>query len=172
MDGPLESTFMQLADVVEGSMHPGFILTPNELTIGINATNAAPFPMVTLSPFPGRTGDWSGPPACVTFNSSGSPECGSMLLDIGINSMFLSAQHPSGVSNISIVSPNEQSPLLSYRFNPANPSPTPPAPTKVAWVAANGSSVFVNTGRDALAAANYLYDAGCGKVGFEATSSR
>jgi hypothetical protein len=165
IDTPLTSTFMQLAPVVEGTMHPGFIMTPNTVQVGINQASASEFPRIQLAKYPDRPGDWQGPPACLKF-STGGYYCGHMLLDIGIASSFIHVTEiPPQPTTIEVFSPNSKNALLNYSYPSPLASPTPPAPTKVDWI--GGSENFVNTGRNALAAADYLYDAGCGEVGFE-----
>jgi hypothetical protein len=165
IDTPLTSTFMQLAPVVEGTMHPGFIMTPNSVQVGINQASAAEFSLIQLTKYPDRPGDWQGPPACLKFTTGGY-YCGHMLLDIGIVNSFIHVPNiPPKPTTIEVFSPNSKNALLNYSYPSPQASPTPPAPSKVDWVA--GSENFVNTGRNALAAADYLYDAGCGKVGFE-----
>jgi hypothetical protein len=167
---PLENVFMQLAQIVQGKMHPGFGLSPNLLTIGVNKTAATGFSFTKLDPFPGRPGDWQGPAACLRFDNAGAYQCGHMLLDIGIDSMFITAVTPSpSPDDIEVVAPRAKRASLQYSFGyPVKPQATPPAPTKVDFRTPGPSaSIFVNTGRDALAAATYLYDAGCGRVGFK-----
>ncbi|HVA34525.1 MAG TPA: hypothetical protein VNG31_10275 [Candidatus Baltobacteraceae bacterium] len=61
MNGPLENAFLQLRSIVQGKMHPGFELTANSLTIGVNSATMSGVPTVQLSPFPYRPGDWDGP---------------------------------------------------------------------------------------------------------------
>ncbi|MBV8148700.1 MAG: hypothetical protein JO092_06395 [Candidatus Eremiobacteraeota bacterium] len=167
---PLENPLLQLDDIVVGKMHPGFILTRDGLWIGLNRSNARGFSFVNLDPFPERPGDWQGPKACVRFNRQSDP-CGRMLLDVGIDSMVVQARTPQPLTSIEIVAPTAQRPLLDYSFAyPVAPGATPPAPNPLASVpVAFGSKYppnFVNTGRDALAAADYLYDEACGQVGF------
>ncbi|HVA34526.1 MAG TPA: hypothetical protein VNG31_10280 [Candidatus Baltobacteraceae bacterium] len=94
-----------------------------------------------------------------------------MLLDIGIDSMFVNASTPSPITSIQVVSPQQSAPVLSYSFAyPVTAGATPPAPNPSASppiiFLAPSPPAFVNTGRNALAAANYFYDAGCGTVGF------
>lgn len=169
MNGPEENAFLQLAPIVQGTMHPGFGLTPAMLTIGRNRTTEKKFPSVALTPFPDRPGDWRGPPACVRFNG-GSYQCGRMLVDIGINTMFVTAVRPSTINHIEIAAPSPKRPLLHYAFDyPVRPDATPPAPngsgSEPVAFAHTPPPVFINTGRDVLAAVSYSYDAGCGRVG-------
>jgi hypothetical protein len=168
---PLENAFLQLTGIVTGSMHPGFVLTPTSLTIGINRASATGFSLTPLQAFAGRPGDWNGPPACLRFDG-GAYQCGSMLLDIGIRSMFVAAPTPSPLHEIEIVAPSAVKPYLEYAFHyPVRAGATPPAPNPNASppiaFPKPGATPYVNTGRYALAAASYLYDAGCGRVGFK-----
>lgn len=170
LKAPLENAFLQLDKIVEGTMHPGFILSSKSLRIGLNARNASNFAFTSLTPFAGRPGDWNGPPACVAFG--GAYQCGSMLLDIGISTMFIGANVPSSFSSISIAAPTSTNPALAYSFPyPVPAGATPPAPNPNAAQPIDftrpPATPFINTGRDALAAATYLYDAACGRVGFQ-----
>jgi hypothetical protein len=140
-------------------------LTTKSLTLGINATNAAGYTFTKLQPYTGRAGDWQGPTACLAFNG-GSPECGNMLLDVGIDEMYVGAPTPSPITSIAVMAPNASSTPLAYSFPYPLSSPTPPAPTSV-MLESVPATPFVNTGRYALAAANYLYDSACGRVGFQ-----
>jgi hypothetical protein len=174
LKSPAENAFLQLSDVVvDQDMHPGFILSKDSLSIGLNRTNARGFSYAKLDAFAGRPGDWQGPKACVVFDGGYSaPHCGgagTMLLDVGIPSMYVKPTVSPQPSTIAIVAPDLQQRLLGYSFaNPnlsPSPSPTPPAPTAVMFETPP-PSVYVNTGRYALAATDYLYDEACGRVGF------
>jgi hypothetical protein len=175
---PLENVFLQLQDAVEGTLHSGYILSTDHLWLGLNEAATKNFSkesLVKLEPFRQRPGDWKGAPGCLAFNG-GTAQCGSMLLDIGIDSMIASGfSTPSPVTQVNVVAPNPTQPVLAYGFTyPVSPSATPPAPNpnglgpgqSIEWTAGSGSEPFVNTGRDAIAAADYLYDAACGYVGF------
>ncbi len=174
---PLENVFLQLQDVVEGNVHPGYILATDHLWLGLNQTNTANFPsssFIQLQPFQGRPGDWQGPPGCLNFNGSGW-QCGSLLVDIGIDSMIASGFNtPAPLTQINVASPTGNQPALQYGFPyPVPQSATPPAPDPngisqgqaVEWLSGSGAP-FVNVGRDAIAANDYLYDSACGLVGF------
>ncbi|HEV8022630.1 MAG TPA: hypothetical protein VGP41_15255, partial [Candidatus Lustribacter sp.] len=170
LKAPTENAFLQLRDVVTGKMHPGYVLRPNSLSIGVNRANAAGFSFTQLKPFEERPGDWRGPSACLRFNG-GTYQCGSMVLDIGIHSMFITAATPTPLDLIQIVAPSERQPFLNYSFAyPVEPGATPPAPDPNSSPRpisfSSPGETYVNTGRYALAAANYLYDQGCGRVGF------
>jgi hypothetical protein len=176
---PLENAFLQLQDAVEGNLHSGYILATDHLWLGLNQQGTSTFPstsFVQLKKFKQRPGDWQGVPACLTFNAQ-TPQCGSMLLDIGIDSMIAAGFNtPSPLSQITVQAPNATAPILNYSFPfPVAQNATPPAPDPNGigpGVAIQFDGVkapatpFVNTGRDAIAAADYLYDADCGRVAF------
>jgi hypothetical protein len=177
---PLENVFLQLQDAVQGNLHLGYILSTDHMYLGLNQQSTSTFPassFIGLKKFPHRRGDWQSPPACVTFNG-GTPQCGSMLLDIGIDSMIAAGfATPSPLQQITVQSPNATSPILSYSFPyPVPASATPPAPDPNGISQGNAiqfdpaprhdSAPFVNVGRDPIAVNDYLYDAQCGEVAF------
>jgi hypothetical protein len=175
---PLENVFLQLQDVVEGNVQPGYILANDHLWLGLNhqdTRNFKPSSFVQLQPDTDRPGDWNGPPGCLNFNGSGF-QCGSLLVDIGIDSILASGfTTPSPLTQVNVVAPNPSQAALAYGFPYPVPSDaTPPAPDPngiaqgqaIEWIPAPGSTPFVNVGRDPIAAADYLYDSGCGLVGF------
>jgi hypothetical protein len=107
-------------------------------------------------------------------------------MDVGISEMFLqlpAAQQPpsvvqtSGTSSIvplgtemSILVGDASSPIMSYTFTNGDASeaiaPTGNGVPNVSW--AGTMPAFVNTGRHVLAGFNYLFDAQCGQVGYQA----
>jgi len=174
LKAPVDNVFLQLADIVMGGMHPGYVLTKDRLAIGLNASNANGFTFNGLQPFPNRPGDWKSPPGCVEFSNSGTYQCGSMLLDVGVDIMFVGPS-PKRVTSIAIAAPGYSSPATALKYAFPYPVPanaTPPAPDPKAGKPVhfeNPSTSYVNTGRFALAAASYAYDASCGFVGFKST---
>jgi hypothetical protein len=182
---PLENTFLQLQDAVEGTLHSGYVLSKDHLWLGLSGqstSNFEPSSFARLKKFPQRPGDWEGPPGCLSFNR-GSYQCGSMLLDIGISGMiaagFAKQQlGPSSLEQIAVEAPSPTQPTLSYSFTyPVASAATPPAPDpnflgqghSIEWLPSSGPTPFLNTGRSAIAAADYLYDAACGYVGFSSS---
>jgi hypothetical protein len=167
---PVQNVFLQLQDAIEGTMRPGYELTANSLSVGLNASAVNGFTFNNLDPFPNRPGDWQGEPACVMFNAL-PYQCGRMLLDVGVDIMYVGPKPSATVTSIGVVAPNPSSTPLSYSFPyPVQPNASPPAPDPKAshpaiWI--TPSPLFVNTGRFALAASSYAYDAACGRVGFK-----
>jgi hypothetical protein len=179
---PLENPLLQLTNVVMANpapMHPGYVLSTGRMSIGLNAADTAHFPTAgfqQLTPNPTAPGDWNGANGCIAFN--GAPyQCGQILVDIGQAAMLLNRfSYPTPVTNIAIAAPSNVSPALAYSFGFPSPSGTPPAPTPsvphtdfgVQFLnsISSNSSNFANLGINALAAADYLYDARCGRVGF------
>jgi hypothetical protein len=97
---------------------------------------------------------------------------GDMILWIGADDIQLDvpsgAAFPAGVS-ASLSAPPADSgdePVLQYAFVTGGAS-QPMAPTQVTWRVGNG----INTGRNVLAGADYLFDAAAGRVGFRAPSA-
>lgn len=179
---PLENPFLQLQDAVEGSLHSGYVLSKDHLWLGLSAQSTANFDPPTfakLKKFPQRPGDWEGPPGCLSFDR-GAFQCGSMLVDVGIDGMIAAGftkppLGPSSLTHITVQSPSATQAALSYAFSyPVAAQATPPAPDPnfigtgraIEWLPSSGPTPFLNTGRDAIAAADYLYDAACGYVGF------
>jgi hypothetical protein len=171
LKSPLENALLQLTDIVRGPMHPGYILSNSSLTVGVNRTNAAGYAFTSLTPFTGRPGDWQTPPGCIGFNGA-APSCGTMLLDVGIDTMFVTAPRPSPITEVSIMAPTVTNPSLSYSFAyPVQPGATPPAPhptTAPIVFSPYTSMTTFNTGRGPLAIRSYLFDSACGRTGFKA----
>jgi hypothetical protein len=163
---PVDNVFLQLQPIVQGTMHPGFVMTKTTLSLGLAASNANGYTFTGLQPFPGRQGDWKGPTACIGFNGAPVTCSANMLLDVGISEMYLAAPSPSPITQIAIVASNASMPSFSYAFPYPLAGATPPAPTKV-MLEASTSPLYVNTGRFILANANYLYDSRCGLAGFQ-----
>jgi len=187
-DSPSENAFLQLTDAQNGTdINQGYILSARGVTLGITAADAHQFDMVPLSPNSTVPGDWNPEAGCYQFtNLTGQPQfCGNLLLDVGIDQMFLdlpSGQRPPGSYDsdadnqnevptgvdikISVLSSNSIRPPLTYEFHAVQPptDPVGPAPTFVQWVPSD--NIFVNTGRRPLLAYDYLYSGQCGQVGF------
>jgi hypothetical protein len=181
-DSPADNAFLQVTDANNGTdISPGYILSGDDATIGITGTSG--FNLVGLTPNQSVPGDWKTAPGCYQFPTLPRPNqfCGSLLLDVGIDSMFLdlvTARRPAGAVdttdsttlptglNVSILAGAPKNPGLSYSFTYAPSSPaTSVAPTKVTWI--NSSKIFVNTGRDVLFGNDYMFDGRCGNVGFQ-----
>jgi hypothetical protein len=181
-DSPADNAFLQITDANNGTdISPGYTLSGDDATVGITSTSG--FNLVALTPNQSVPGDWKTAPGCYQFPTLSHPNqfCGTLLLDVGIDSMFLDlmpAKRPAGAVNpadsttlptglnVSILAGTPKSPGLSYSFAYAPSSPaTSVAPTKVTWI--NSSKIFVNTGRDVLFGDDYMFDGRCGNVGFQ-----
>jgi hypothetical protein len=177
--------FLQLADVVDGSMSPGYVIAPDRVDIGLDAADTAEdFRYVTLAPNDDMEGDWSGANGCFSFPAVSAMFCGSMLLDTGIDQMIFAlakGQRPPAVvdpSNSGLLKPGtavdiatSTAPPLAlfygFTYEPQTTSSTV-VPTRIEWAAppATKPPIFFNIGRSPLARFDYLYDARCGRVGF------
>jgi hypothetical protein len=181
-DSPADNAFLEITDAQNGTdISPGYILSGDNAEIGIVGTSN--FKLAALTPNTGVPGDWNAAPGCFQFPTlSGRNQfCGSLLMDVGIDGMFLDlieAKRPAGAVDssdpstlptgleVSIIAGTVANPALSYSFEYTPSSPASGVgPTKVTWI--NRPKIFVNTGRDVLFGDNYLFDARCGNVGFE-----
>jgi hypothetical protein len=171
------NAFLEIDKMIHGSMHAGYIISANGVTLGLTAENTRGFRFIPLV----RNGsDWQGAPGCFGFPGRAAFErlCGTILVDTGIASMIVSraaalrppdlkTEIPSGTA-MTIAAPAFANAALSYRFSVGDRGEL--TPSAIRWSAATGNSAFVNTGRNVIRAYDYLYDAKCGRVGFRANS--
>ena len=186
---PTANAFLHITNSNNGTdVTPGYVLTPGVsaatgLTLGITSTNN--YNIINLTPNSAVPGDFNSQAGCFSFPSSPSPNqfCGTALLDVGIDSMFIDlpkAERPAGThdsndevpagTNMSILMGAVSAPSMSYSFTAVqgNPPSGTATPTLVQWVDTTASGlIFVNTGRRPLYIFNYLYQGQCGQVGFE-----
>lgn len=215
MGGPQQNPFLQLQEMNAGKMQRGYIVTSEWIQLGITPDDLAGFQFVKLAPnAPKVSGyDWQQASGCVSITGGGvmtpgQPVCGKVLMDTGVDRMYLSyaaasapqfqpplpsagniweccettdklkpcaAGQPrcriNGGQGASVTVTWPAAPQFSYTarapqqfiangtnpiFAHVNPTATPP----------NDAAVFVNTSRQLLFTADYLYDAQCGRVGF------
>jgi hypothetical protein len=215
MGGPQQNAFLQLQQMNAGTMQRGYIITSEWIQLGITPHDLDGFQFVKLSPNgPDSSGyDWQQAPGCVSITGGGVTApgqnvCGKVLMDTGVDRMYLSyvpASAPqfqpplppsgniweccgtgkelrpcipreplcrvNGGQGASVTVTWPATPQFSYTarapqqfrangtnpiFAHVNPAATPP----------DGAPVFVNTSRQMLFTADYLYDAQCGRVGF------
>jgi hypothetical protein len=174
---PQENVLLQLQDAIEGTLHSGYVLSNDHLWLGLNdeaTKNFGPSSRIALAPYASRPGDWEGTHGCLRMNG-GDWQCGSLLFDVGINSMIAGGfQTPSPLERVDVVAPDPSHPALSYGFPyPVPQDATPPAPNpnglgfgrSIEWLGSRPVP-FVNTGRNPIAVADYLFDSACGVVGF------
>jgi hypothetical protein len=157
----------------------GYIVTQQGVDVGLTASNIEGFAFAPLER-DSEDDDWLPPLGSVELSGDFSPEGFSadlpILVDTGIKDMILwvSADHappnlvkkaffPAGIS-VSISAPPEDlgaAAALHYEFVTGEAG-QPMAPSHVEWRVGNG----INTGRNVLAGADYLYDATLGRIGF------
>jgi hypothetical protein len=191
--------FLNLTAPTGKTIHPGYIISKAGVTLGLTAANSQGFKTIQLQPnkqLPGT--EWLQLNACATVAApGGSPSaklCGGMLMDTGIDFMFLSfnaSQRPTGSTTPSVgpydgasrtiltpgwtmtfsaVDQNQQT-ALQYTQSAVQTNVTPtPQQTVAVWAGATApvASNFMNTGRRLLYSAAYLFDQQCGKLGFSA----
>jgi hypothetical protein len=180
MPPELASVFLSLEDVIQGSMHPGYMITPTGVTLGITAHDQTGFNYVSLTPGGTGPGDWNTAPGCFSMPDLAGygRQCGTVLVDTGIASAILGlaqSQRPPSIAtsipqgeriNFDIASAPAATPILTYPFSVGDGGPM--TPTSIRWAA--GSAPFVNTGRRPLSRYAYMFDDAAGKVGFKLTS--
>jgi len=181
-DSPTANAFLHVTDSNNGTdIGPGYILSKNGgVTLGIKSTTG--YKTINLTANTSIPGDWNAQPACYSFPDLTAPNqfCGTGLLDVGINEMFIDlpfAQRPSGSFDpndkvpadltMNVLMGSADSPAASYTYTTVQPpsSPSGAAPTYSQWI--DKPNIFVNTGRNPLNCYNYLYAGQCGQVGFQ-----
>jgi hypothetical protein len=175
--------FTSLVSLASGapvsSVRPGYIVTRTAVHLGMTAEFAHDFAFVKLAPLPASNGaasrpgmpEWSAAPMAVSVD--GVVGDGTILMDTGINYMFLSApagtplepgtRAPAG-TKIAVYLPDRRSPQPAFYAFTVGERGNPLRPEKVEVVRDRG--VFVNTGRMFLEGFDYLYDAAGGYVGY------
>jgi hypothetical protein len=145
----------------------GYIIGSRELEVGLTPLNMDGFNFIELEPN-NEDSDWAQPMGSLGLPGGFSLDL-PVLIDTGVDAMLLwldAAERPPALANISplpagvavtIAAP----PALKYSFTTGDAS-NPMAPSQVVW--RNGNAI--NTGRNVLAGADYLYDAAVGRVGF------
>lgn len=169
--------FVSLVSLASGapveSVRKGYVLTRNALHLGMTPELTRSMAFIKLAPkaHPPGVPDWNGTP--MTLAVDGRLGHGTMLMDTGINYMFLSPPEgtrlrrgeraPDG-TRIEMFLPDRQTPQpVEYRLTVGHRG-NPMHPERVEVV--HDSGVFVNTGRMFLEGFDYLYDAVGGYVGF------
>ncbi|WP_133135229.1 hypothetical protein [Legionella rowbothamii] len=193
-NSPTANAFLHITNASNGTdMSPGYYLTPGDastspdsLILGITST-ATSYDVVNLTPNAAVPGDFNAQLGCYSFPGSSTPNqfCGTALLDVGIDSMFIDlpkAQWPDGTYGVdnyvpagidmSVLMGPLSTPAMSYSFTTVNGSTPPsdsPTPVSVQWINTTATGmVFINTGRRPLYSYNYFYNGQCGQVGFKA----
>jgi hypothetical protein len=210
MGGARENPFLRLPEMDQGTIHRGYVITSEGITLGMSEDDVRGFQLLPLTkavpdtPLPDWE-EWTQARGCVAITGAGISQpgkkvCGEILMDTGVDAMYLSyaqaslpaftpAIPPLGThlwqcvvsgscdfrgpqrAQITVTWPDTGEPKFTYRAQ---------APQQFDWRQANpatafirgtalpdpGEQVFVNTSRQLLTQADYLYDATCGAVGF------
>ncbi|MFZ5782512.1 MAG: hypothetical protein ACOY4R_20125 [Pseudomonadota bacterium] len=176
--GPPRNPFTSLASLASGaplsSMRPGYIVTRTGVQLGMTAERTRGFAFVKLAPSPdSRPGmpEWETAP--VTVSVDGVSGDGTILVDTGINYMFLSppegtrlrrGTHTPAGTRVALFMPDRRTPPAAYYGFVVGRQDNPLHPERVDVVRDRG--IFVNTGRMFLEGFDYLYDAMGGYVGY------
>jgi hypothetical protein len=160
-------------------LRQGYIVSTEGVDVGLTAVNTAGFAFITLDR-DGAGRDWRPPNGSVELSADFSPDGLEVqipvLMDTGIKCMILWVSidsRPPGLTadsllrdgvSVRVSVPAQDpgtAPPLQYAFVTGDAS-QPMAPSEVEWRVGHG----INTGRNVLAGADYLYDAMAGRVGF------
>lgn len=193
---PAANAFLHITNANNGvDVTPGYILYPSAssgtagLRLGIDPSSASNYQTFNLSPNPAVPGDFLTEYGCYGFTNIAQPAqfCGTLLLDIGIEEMFINlprAQWPAGTydsnKEVPVISPPINMSIIGgtanqmyYTFDavqscPSSTGPNAVAPCYVQWEDSTATGIIsVNTGRRALFRYHYFYQGQCGQVGFE-----
>jgi hypothetical protein len=167
---PVYNPFLNLTEMVAGTMRRGYIIGRTGLSLGLtesNVTGAWTMQQLTNAgkPAAGTHNDWNMPAGGFTLGS-GAQHSGSVLIDTGLlnmivedNSMPSSGQVAEGTAmTIALGS-------VSYRFSTGDGGPQ--TPTRVNYAQAS-QGTFVNTGLRLLGHYDLLFDADGGYLGLRA----
>ncbi|TAJ85379.1 MAG: hypothetical protein EPO10_13735 [Reyranella sp.] len=172
-----KNPFVSLVSLASGrpvnSVRPGYAITRTGVHLGMTPALTRHMAFVKLMPKAHRPGvpDWNGAP--MTVSVDGISEQGTMLMDTGINYMFLSPpagtrlergrRAPEG-TRIELLMPARLRPQPAFYEFTVGRRGNPLHPERVEVV--HDATVFVNTGRMFLEGFDYLYDAAGGYVGY------
>jgi hypothetical protein len=171
--GPARNPLLHLTYQGANLSH-GYIVSSQAIKAGLTSLNTAGFAFVGLN-WNAAGKDWMQPVGRLGLPGDFSVDL-PFLMDTGINQMLLwlhvnerpsalanYSQFPNGIEVSIAVPPADgvAEPALQYSFVTGDTS-QPMAPVQVEWRDGNG----INTGRNVLAGADYLYDAAGGRIGF------
>lgn len=188
-----KNPFLRLTEMDQGTMSPGYEITSTGITLGVTEAMLKGYKLLQLQSgnapkieAPSNPREWQAPSACATFPRSGTNYslCGTVLPDTGITYMMLTQasrnQAPTTLKDtrtmpmtvpprteMTVTVGPSTAPALQYTYKTGE---GPPAPVHVQWRGPIPSQAHINTGRFILAAADYVYDAACGRVGFRAVT--
>jgi hypothetical protein len=171
--GPARNPLLHLS-YQGANLRQSYIISAHAIEAGLTSLNTADFAFVGLNR--NATGsDWMQPVGSLGLPGAFSVDL-PVLMDTGIKQMLLwlhvkerpaALAHYSQLPNnieVSIAVPpagGVNEPALQYAFITGDPR-QPMAPIRVEWRDGHG----INTGRNVLAGADYVYDAAGGRIGF------
>jgi hypothetical protein len=172
-----KNPFVSLVSLASGrpvsSVRPGYVISRTGVHLGMTPDLTRHMAFVKLTPkvHPVGVPDWNGAP--MTVSVDGVSGQGRMLMDTGINYMFLSP--PAGTrlergrlapegTRIEIFMPDRRRPQPAFYEFRVKRSGNPLHPGRVEVV--HDATIFLNTGRMFLEGFDYLYDAAGGYVGY------
>jgi hypothetical protein len=189
--GPDRNPFLRIAHIAEPTsdgesaheMRRGYIVTRHGVHLGLTAGNTrGAFHMLKLDRMPNDR-DWRESSACISVNN-GKAACGTMLVDTGITTMFLTVPEDQAAralrrgpnrsitlaagSKVAIAAGAADAPQVSYTFAVGDRR-NPLAPDRITFIRRSGGAAFVNTGVHFLNGFDYLFDDDGGRVGFRWT---
>jgi hypothetical protein len=156
------------------SVRPGYVLSRTAVHLGMTADLTRDFAFVKLSPSAAsrsRAPEWNAAP--MTVSVDGVTGDGTILMDTGINYMFLSppagtalapGTRPAVGTKIAVYLPDRRTPQPAFYGFTVGERANLLQPERIEVVRDRG--VFVNTGRQFLEGFDYLYDAAGGYVGY------
>lgn len=181
--GPDRNPFLNLPGMGEGqapgALGRGYVVGRQAVKVGLSAGDKAGFSRVKLAADP-AAGDWAATPACLALDGRAPAACGSLLMDTGVTTMFLSLPdaQAEGLSTLGprgepvlaegvvlAISPGTGATAPAYGFTVGDRA-DPNVPEQVILVGHGRRPAFVNTTVRALNAFDYLFDADSGEVGF------
>ena len=155
---------------------PGYIVRRDGVQIGLAPTDPPGFHLIRLARDAAGT-DWAAPPVCITVADT-TPACGTILVDTGVASMFLTvppdvlggteAGLPTGTRlAFDLTGGSRSGPAYSIVVGDRT---TPLAPTAITLVGVGRKPTFVNTGLHFLNGFDILFDAAAGRFGYRTRS--
>jgi hypothetical protein len=180
--------FLNLDQMRIGVMRAGWVISLNGVQLGLTAANTGPgYAYTKLQPtglkqVPGSPPDWQPAFGQVALNGQIYP-AGQGVIDLGIGNMLLTLPPPfpttgtlagPTVTNYLLGLPG----LVGYSFVAGSATASPAADQvtwtplqKGRWSSSKTTTTLLNTGRDPVAAFNYLYDATGGYLGLQMNGS-
>jgi hypothetical protein len=194
---PAYNAFLNLTSVATSGGAPqplpagwrnGYVVTASDIYLGLDAANTQHAGFVKLQPNPAYSTptlpEWM--PAPMTVSVNGVSGTGTVLMDTGVGSAYLTPPIGSSVgplaacqstglrqcapngTAVTLYLPDQSAPLAVYSFV-VGQSGNPLRPDGVVMV--NGSAVFLNTSRHFLGGLDLIYDEAVGFVGYRWTGN-